>query len=193
MATLPAPAAGGAAALFGDVVGSSTDDTPYSRFGIPQMIGDLGPGLSIPRPYPPTPPPTPPTPRRASALVPSVRAEIRCQFIILARKDGPTPDYVNCGGIDRRLNRRAHRPRHAAHHSGRGMSPPTGIGGCGGFGLRSNPWGIDGSLSSRLHRAFLRLTAAQHRQQDQSVQNDMSSHGISDLAREGEQLIASKR
>ena len=37
------------------------------------MIGDLGPGLSIPRPYPPTPPPTPPSPRRASALVPSVR------------------------------------------------------------------------------------------------------------------------
>ena len=69
----PCAAAGGAAALFGDVVGSSTDDSSYSRFGIPQMIGDLGPGLSIPRPYPPTPPPTPPSPRRASALVPSVR------------------------------------------------------------------------------------------------------------------------
>ena len=37
------------------------------------MIGDLGPGLSIPKPFPPTPPPPPPSPRRASALVPSVR------------------------------------------------------------------------------------------------------------------------
>ncbi|MGO8898522.1 MAG: hypothetical protein ACLQU5_09250, partial [Isosphaeraceae bacterium] len=73
MATLPAPAAGGAAALFEDVVGSSTDDSTYSRFGIPQMIGDLGPGLSIPKPFPPPLPPPPPSPRRASALVPSVR------------------------------------------------------------------------------------------------------------------------
>src|SRR5271157_5043373 len=73
MATLPAPAAGDAAALFGDIVGSSTDESAYSRFGIPQMIGDLGPGLSIPQPFPPTPPPPPPSPRRASALVPSVR------------------------------------------------------------------------------------------------------------------------
>lgn len=54
MATLPAPAAGYAAALFGDIVGSSTDESAYSRFGIPQMIGDLGPGLSIPKPFPPT-------------------------------------------------------------------------------------------------------------------------------------------
>ena len=73
MATLPAAATSDAAALFGDVVGSSTDESAYSRFGIPQMIGDLGPGLSIPQPYPPTPPPPPPSPRRASASFPSVR------------------------------------------------------------------------------------------------------------------------
>ena len=65
--------------LVGDTGLPSTPSTDLTglaglaRGGIPQMIGDLGPGLSIPRPYPPTPPPTPPSPRRASALVPSVR------------------------------------------------------------------------------------------------------------------------
>ena len=61
------------AEMFGPSAPSLTGLSGFARGAIPQMIGDLGPGLSIPQPFPPTPPPTPPSPRRASALVPSVR------------------------------------------------------------------------------------------------------------------------
>jgi hypothetical protein len=70
----PGITAGGAGA-------SLTDISSFSRGGIPQMIGDLGTGLSIrqapvvtpPQPFPPSGPPRTPSPAKASGLVPSVR------------------------------------------------------------------------------------------------------------------------
>src|SRR5271157_4440819 len=73
------------AEMFGPSAPSLTELSGFARGGIPQMIGDLGPGLSIPQPYPPTPPPPPPSPRRASALVPSVRG------LKIAENQSPRP------------------------------------------------------------------------------------------------------
>jgi hypothetical protein len=68
----------------GEAGASLTDIASFSRGGIPQMIGDLGSGLSFrqvtfpsppttPQPFPPTAPPHGPSPGKASSLVPSVR------------------------------------------------------------------------------------------------------------------------
>jgi hypothetical protein len=62
--------------MFGGPPQGATEFAGLAQSGIPQMIGDLGPGLriqQIPQPFPPPTPPRPPSPRKASNLGPSVR------------------------------------------------------------------------------------------------------------------------
>src|SRR5271157_582969 len=98
------------AEMFGPSAPSLTELSGFARGGIPQMIGDLGPGLSIPQPYPPTPPPPPPSPRRASALVPSVRG------LKIAENQSPRPQdrlffsFNYFANVNAALNRRFEAP-----------------------------------------------------------------------------------
>src|SRR5262249_9784990 len=68
--------------MFGGPPQGPTEFAGLSQAGIPQMIGDRGPALtlrqvvsspSIPQPFPPPRPPRPPSPQQASQLAPSVR------------------------------------------------------------------------------------------------------------------------
>ena len=85
------------AGMFGGPPPRTTGLAGLGMSGIPMMIGDQGPDLTIrgvpstpaaptlPQPYPPTKPPSPPSPRQASALTPSVRG------LKIAENQSPRP------------------------------------------------------------------------------------------------------
>jgi len=105
----------------------------------------------------------------------AVPVRARLQALVSARARGP------------------HRPHHAGHHARWWRSHRIGKGLSVGSGLRRGSWGTDGTPVGFRHRALPGVRTAQDRQEHQSVQNDVSSHGTPGLAREGELSIASKR
>ncbi|MBV8610306.1 MAG: hypothetical protein JO034_22955 [Singulisphaera sp.] len=91
-APYPAPSA----EMFGPSGPSLAELSGFGLTGIPQMIGDLGPNLTIrqvpvaapptvPQPFPPPTPPRPPSPTKASQFIPAIRG------LKIAENQSPRP------------------------------------------------------------------------------------------------------
>jgi hypothetical protein len=97
MPSFPGPPTMMAPGMFGGPPTGETGLAGIGQSGIPQMIGDQGPGLRIPQPFPPPTPPRPPSPRLASQFTPAVRG------LKIAENQSPRPqdrlfftfDYFN--------------------------------------------------------------------------------------------------